>query len=309
MAGVTATVIVSNSMIGAAIRLSGGNLSRDDRSTMYLLSTGAALMDAALALVSATMIWIRPSSGWIGVIPPAVLYFAYRAYLGQKVERDRLQSLYEMSGELQSLPRIEDALAAAADRTRVMFDAEHAAIVLIPKDDELDALVTKSSTDNDTIVMDRADDLDPEILAFAIHGSTGGLLTEDGRGVGMMVRVPTVGGVGVLAVRSPMSDIGSYVENDVRLLETLAGHVAVSPRNGHLEASLAQVTELKDELHELTLLDAAAVGHRSSDCTVMAWLMGAPPSSTDSPSDPNQPFQDSWIAACSASLSGIALPP
>ena len=48
VAGVTATVVVSNTMIGAAIRLSGGTLSRHDRSTMYLLSTGAALMSAAL---------------------------------------------------------------------------------------------------------------------------------------------------------------------------------------------------------------------------------------------------------------------
>ena len=52
-----------------------------------------------------------------------------------------------------------------------------------------------------------------------------------------------------------MSDIGSFRANDLRLLETLAGHVGVSLKNGHLEASLAQVTELKDELHELTLLD------------------------------------------------------
>lgn len=255
VAGVTATVIVSNTMISAAIRLSGGTLSREDRSTMYMLSTGAALMNSALALVSATMIWTRPGSGWIGILPPAILYFSYRAYLGQKVERDRLQSLYEMSGELHALPEVENALAAAAERTRLMFDAEHACIVLFP-DETGPALLTASNADGETTVMETVDTVDPEISAFVDTPENGELVLDGTRGVGMIVTIPTVVGQGVLAVQTPLSDIGSYGEKDVRLLETLAGHVAVSLKNGHLEESLAQVTELKDELHELTLLDS-----------------------------------------------------
>ena len=255
VAGVAATVVVSNTMIGAAIRLSGGTLSREDRSTMYLLSSGAALMNAALALVSATMLWVRPSAGWIGVIPVAVLYFAYRAYLGQKVERDRLQALYEVSGELHALPRIEDALAAAVERTRLMFDAEHAEIVLFAEDPDARALVTISHVDQETVVMERTAEISSSVAELAA-GAEGELVTEGTRGVAMMVPIPTLVGAGALIVRMPLSEIGAFGPNDMRLLETLAGHVGVSLKNGHLEASLAQVTELKDELHQLTMLDA-----------------------------------------------------
>ena len=254
-AAVVSTVVVSNTMIGAAIRLSGGTLSRSDRLTMYLLSTGAALMNAALALVSATMLWVRPSSGWIAVIPPAVLYFSYRAYLGQKVERDRLQSLYEVSGELHSLPKIEDALAAAADRTRRMFDAEHAAIVLLPDGPDGIALITDSGVDQETVIMETMTSVDEMIAVFVAGRSPGDVTKEGSRGVAMMVPIPTMSGAGVLAVRTPLSDIGSFGEYDLGLLQTLAGHISVSLKNDHLQDSLARVTELKDELHERSQLD------------------------------------------------------
>ncbi len=255
VAGVAATVVVSNTMIGAAIRLSGGTLSRHDRTSMYVLSAGAALMNASLALVAATMLWVRPGNGWIALIPPAVLYFAYRAYLGQKRERERLQSLYEVSGELHRLPRIEDALEAAVDRTRAMFDAEEATVVLFPEGPSGSVVVTSSGLDRETLVMRRARHTDPAIARFAVSESTGEVVQEHGRGVAMMVPIPTMTGMGVLSVGTPLSDIGSFGEKDMRLLETLAGHIGVSLRNGHLQDSLARVTELKDLLHERTLLD------------------------------------------------------
>ena len=253
--GVMATVVVSNTMIAAAIGLSGGSLTREERSMMYLLSTGAALMNASLALVSATMLWVRPNNGWIGIIPPAVLYFAYRAYLGQKLERDRLQSLYEVSGELHALPKVSDALAAAADRTRRMFDAEHAAIVLFPEGSSGQVVVTSSGVDQEPVVMGQSDRTDSDVASFAASESDGEVVSESTRGIAMMVPIPTMTGTGVLVVRNPLSDIGSFGENDVRLLATLADHVGVSIKNGHLQDSLARVTELKDELHEQTMLD------------------------------------------------------
>lgn len=257
-AGIGATVVVSNTMIGAAIRMSGGTLSQDDRNTMYLLSLGAAVLNAALALIAATILWARPSSAWIALIPFAVLFFAYRAYLAQRLDRDRLHALYEISGELHRLPRIDDALAAAADRARSMFDAESAAVLLYPEGEQGPGLRTEALVDAATTAMQPVEDMDAEVAEFVRRGGDPWLVTdENDRGIAMIVPVPgSDSGFGAMAVRSPLSDIGSFGPRDLALLETLADHVGVSLKNGRLQDSLARLTELKDELHQRALHDS-----------------------------------------------------
>jgi diguanylate cyclase (GGDEF)-like protein len=253
-AGIAATLVTSNVLISAAIRMSGGSLSELERRTMYALTVGAGFMNAALGLVAATVLWARPQTAWIAAVPSAVLFFAYRAYLSQRLERERLQSLYEVSGELHRLPKIEDALAAAVDRARIMFDAERARIVLHPDGVDAPGFLTVSQLDHDTEVMVPAPVADDEIRAVSRHGE-GHLVRAGGRVVGMIVPIASPGS-GTLEVMSPLSDIGSFGERDLQLLATLAGHVGVSLENGRLEESLVKLTELQDQLRHQALHDA-----------------------------------------------------
>ncbi|MDH3500500.1 MAG: EAL domain-containing protein, partial [Acidimicrobiia bacterium] len=257
-AGVLATVVASNTVIGAAIRMSGGTLSEQDRNTMYTLSFGAAVLNSALALIAATIVWARPASSWIALIPFAVLFFAYRAYLAQRLDRDRLHALYEVSGELHRLPRIDDALRAGADRARSMFDAECTDVLLFPDGIGRPGLRTRALVDGPTTVMEPMDEVHSDVAEFVRQGLTPLLLkNEGGRGVSMVVAVPgSEPGFGAMVVRRPLSDIGSYAQRDLALLETLADHVGVSLKNGRLEDSLARLTELKDELHQRALHDS-----------------------------------------------------
>lgn len=254
--GVTVMVVVSNTLIGTAIVMSGGVLTTQDRNRMYVWSSLSSTMNAALALVTATVLWSRPDNAWIALIPATVLFFAYRAYLNQRQDRDRLEALYEVSGELHRHPRIDDAMRAAAEKTRHMFNAEAADIWLFPDGPDGDALRTSACADQATAVM--VQDSAPDDLSAFVTGSDPAVLVmEDGgaRGIAMHVRIGADTRHGVFTVRRPLSDIGSFAATDLRLLETLAEHVAVSLKNGHLETSLAAVTELKDELHRQALRD------------------------------------------------------
>jgi signal transduction histidine kinase len=56
---------------------------------------------------------------------------------------------------------------------------------------------------------------------------------------------------GVLVVADPLSDVGTFNQRDLKILETLAGRLGVSLENGRLEDSLSEVTRLKERLEEL----------------------------------------------------------
>src|SRR5262249_51717232 len=61
---------------------------------------------------------------------------------------------------------------------------------------------------------------------------------------------------GFVLVGDRMGDVGTFAETDSELFGTFAGHASVLLENGRLEHSLAQVTELKEELHHQAYHDA-----------------------------------------------------
>src|SRR5215471_6337753 len=61
---------------------------------------------------------------------------------------------------------------------------------------------------------------------------------------------------GILLVGGRVGDVSTFDENDLTLFETFAGHASVLLENGRLEQSLAQLTELKEELRHQAFHDA-----------------------------------------------------
>jgi signal transduction histidine kinase len=57
--------------------------------------------------------------------------------------------------------------------------------------------------------------------------------------------------IGVVLAANRLGDVSQFVAEDVGLVDTLAGQVAVSLENGRLGESLAQITYLKEQLEEL----------------------------------------------------------
>jgi diguanylate cyclase (GGDEF)-like protein len=61
---------------------------------------------------------------------------------------------------------------------------------------------------------------------------------------------------GVVLVANRLDDVSSFRERDGKLLETFARQISVSLENGHLVDSLAQLTELKEELRHQAMHDS-----------------------------------------------------
>ncbi len=252
LAGVAAALVLANLLINAAIRLSGGRMTRADMLQVLWLGGAAASMNTALALIAVNVAWARPSSLWIALIPPVVLFLAYRAQVSQRQEHARLSAMYEATRELHGTPQLDEAVRAGARRALGMFGAECSEIVLVQGRADRQVFVTAVSAEDER-VMELADAsvLSPTMAEVLATGESHlGRSDPDRRRNDTMI-VPLRTGddiIGAFLVRDPESDIGSFSTTDLALLETLASQLSVSLENGRLEESLAALHDLKEEL-------------------------------------------------------------
>lgn len=254
-------IVVANILISTAIRISGGRLDRREQVEVLGLTLLAAGMNTSLALVGVTILWTATETGtaWLAIVPPVVLFLSYRAYISQRTERSRLESLYQATRVLHESPQIESALMASAEYAMEMFEADFVEIALLA--DNTDGLVYRTAVgpDQRRIEMEQTD-LGPEYESWTkiAHSGRAMLVADPLREfprtehpIKDAVAAPLTGDGGVLGViliANRLGDTSHFVESDVRLLETFAAQVSVSLENGRLEDSLAQLTELKEEL-------------------------------------------------------------
>ncbi len=260
VAGVAIGNVLANALVHLAIRATGGRLDREQISEVLVLSTMGAAVNASLALLAVTLFELRPAAVWLALLPLAVLYGAYRAYIAQKQERYRLESLYEMTRVLHASPQIDVAIEAAAKQALQMFEAERADILLLDQPGQ--GRVFQTTIDNEGTVRAMAPvGLLPEHDLFGwLEGIDGPRVLSERppipnaklRSDEIMAAPLTteLGPIGVVLITEPLSDVGGFGEADVKLLGALAGKISVSLRNGRLEDSLKQLTRLKEQLEE-----------------------------------------------------------
>lgn len=265
LAAVAVAVVFASVFVNAAIVLSGGDLSRSERIDALKLLAVSSAINAALGLVAVTVMWTRPGTAWAAAVPPVALYLAYRAYVAQREERQRIQGLYEATRALHRSPQLEAAMLAAVTHARSMFDAERAEIRVFPTGPNGDGFLATAGPGDHTQVIHRSDaDAGGEVQREVLGSGRSRLLSCESvrharrwnRRHRMVVPVHGPGEVnGVLLVAEPMGDLRNFMPQDLRMLETLASQVTVSLENARLEDSLAQVTRLKDDLQDRTLHD------------------------------------------------------
>jgi diguanylate cyclase (GGDEF)-like protein len=252
LAGVGAALMLANLLINSAIRLSGGRMTRSDMLQVLSLGSAAATMNTALALVAVNVAWTRPSSLWIALVPPVLLFVAYRAQVSQRQEHARLGAMYEATRELHGTPQVDVAVLAAARRALGMFGAARTEIILVQGPDLADAFLTSvSSSDEKTMELVSPSQLHPLVIEVVTGGESHIERTDPDRKRNDAMAVPLRTGdeiIGAFVVLDPESDIESFSLTDLALLETLASQLSVSLENGRLEESLAALHDLKEEL-------------------------------------------------------------
>jgi diguanylate cyclase (GGDEF)-like protein len=265
------SVWVAAALISGAIRLSGDRMPTEAAWQVLGLGVIATAMNTSLALVGVTVLLLNPAAFWLSIVPPVVLFVAYRAYSSKRRDHERLEALYEATQALHRSPQLDDAMATAVDQASKLLDAQMCEIVLLRSGAEGDAYSTRRRSGEDLEVMVPVD-LDlfdafwdevifrrQAVLLPRPIGAAGdrGYLAD--RGVKDAVIAPLVGPdgvVGVMVVANRFGDVSTFDEQDLKLLETLAHHVSVSLENGRLEDSLAELTKLKEELRHQAFHDS-----------------------------------------------------
>ena len=269
LAATTAALAMATLLISIVIRLSGGRLNRTEMVEVLGLSAIAAAMNTTLALIGIHLIWATPSTAWLAIVPPIILFMAYRAYMSQREERSRLESLYRAMRSLHEAGHIESALVGATKEATDMFEAEFSEILLLPDNPSQPAYRTAVTGTGNEIAMDPISRREASALLSRAPAGAAMLLksTEDEQ-IRTHGHLPAIedcmiahvrGGhdvEGVFVVANRLGDISQFTMSDVKLLETFASQVSTTLVNGQLADSLAQLTELKDELKHQALHDS-----------------------------------------------------
>jgi diguanylate cyclase (GGDEF)-like protein len=235
------------------------------------VSLVGALATASLGIAGVVLIAYRPPAGLLLVVPAVACVAAFRAYMGQREQREHLEFLYESMRETQGAPEFGLAIGQLLIAARRLVRAEYAEIQLLaPKPGEPvlrsisgpggEALMhPETVAPADQLAFDRIAQVQRPLLLGRRRNThpLDRFLAE--RGLGDAI-VGTLRGeeraLGFLIVGNRAGDIGTFTETERELFETFAGHASVLLENSRLEQSLAQVTELQEELRHQAYHDA-----------------------------------------------------
>jgi diguanylate cyclase (GGDEF)-like protein len=235
------------------------------------ISLIGALATASLGLAGVLLVETRPEAGLLLLLPAVTCALAFRAYMAQREQREHLEFLYESMRATQGAAEFGLAVGQLLVAARRLLRADYAEILLVSPTPGEPALRSISGGSGETLMhpvdlsgldehafgriarMDHplmlsrrreSDEFDAFLAARSLDDAIIGVLRGEESVFGFLV------------VGDRMGDVGTFVETDSELFGTFAGHASVLLENGRLEHSLAQVTELKEELRHQAYHDA-----------------------------------------------------
>jgi diguanylate cyclase (GGDEF)-like protein len=269
LAAALTSALVGILAVQVVIAVSQGRPAREQVTDVVALGGVATVVNASLGVIAVNLVWDRPTSAWVLLVPVAVVMVAYRAYLAEREKRRGLQFLYESTQILQRAAEVDEAATLLLRHACEMLRAESAELVLFPGGDGSRAL--RATVDvRGTVSRLAPAELDPgELVLASLASDRQGLLLRDGRPVQSRrrpLRRPAVsemvaplegerGPTGTFRARNRLDEVSSFGAEDLRLLQTLASHMGAALENGQLEQSLRDLRAQRDVLRRQALHD------------------------------------------------------
>ena len=262
-----ATAALGAVLVATVISLSGGAPQFTKLPEMLRFSSMVAMANTSLALLAVMVIKVDPRSALLLAVPTAIVFLAYRAYIGEREKHERLELLYESSRLLHYAPELDSAISALLEHARKMFRAERAELLLFP-DPTSDGALRSSAGGADGPGDHDAPDRAGRRCPARAHEPRARGVPREGRpppgpphpeAVQEAMVGPLVGEHGVFGAVTIINRLGEgsrFEADDLRLLETVANQAAVALENGQLEQSLHELSRLKEQLRHQAYHDS-----------------------------------------------------
>jgi diguanylate cyclase (GGDEF)-like protein len=229
-----------------------------------LTSTLGAIATASLGLAIVELLETRPIAVILLVVPIAACVAAFRGYMKQREQREHVEFLYESMRATQGAPEFGLAVGQLLVAARRLLRAEYAEVLLLPVSEGEGPLRSVSGAEGELLMHPEERFSPADAASFAEIASRGSAMllnrrrADDAleefllaRGLEDAVVGPLRGedkAFGLLVVGERVGDVSTFSDADMELFETFAGHASILLENGRLEHSLAEVTQLKEQL-------------------------------------------------------------
>jgi diguanylate cyclase (GGDEF)-like protein len=264
--------VVGIMLVSAVIAIAEERLDAPQLGRTLITSTLGALATASLGLAIVELLEARPAAVLLLIVPVLATVAAFRGYMEQREQREHVEFLYESMRATQGAAEFGLAVGQLLVAARRLLRAEYAEILLVPPSGEEAPLRSVSGAEGELLMHpeERFAPEDAAALAEIASIGTATLLARRraanafdeflrSRGLEDAILAPLRGEdrtFGLLVVGERLGDVSTFAEPDVELLVTFAGHASILLENGRLEHSLAEVTELKEQLRHQAYHDS-----------------------------------------------------
>ncbi len=268
--GVTSIAAVVNfSMIVLVIAITERRFNAREGVTAVLFALLVSAANTVQALIAALIMTSEPWAILLLACSAGILFLAYRAYVAERQQRERVDFLYASTRALREGGQSGSAVAEFLAEAATMFRAESVMLYLFPAPDSgiAPALFTHLESGFQADAITEAEETEARRIAAAADRPT---LVRDTQSstdmadwlASQRLREAMIGAlpsedriVGLLVTGDRLGNVTTFTETDLQLFTTLVEHAAVALEKDQLGQALVQLRELGQELERQAKYD------------------------------------------------------
>jgi diguanylate cyclase (GGDEF)-like protein len=261
-AATLATGFLTIACIGGAIALAEGKLARGTLRQMFAMDGVVTAANSSIAIAAAVLVATDPRSVLVLVVPAAIVFGVYRAYISERQRHEKLEFLYEANRALTHSPEVAEAIEGVLARSLEAFRSEIAEVVLFSADGTAlrttygpaDERVTMVETDREAAQRFAAllDPDHPVVSVIPPYKPQRLRSYLEQRGIRHAMVAMLHGEdrmIGFIMLANRFGIERGYAAEDLRLLEVLANNASVALQYDRLEQAVTTLRALQEQLH------------------------------------------------------------